>query len=233
MLTNSAILLIGSGRLAKHLQHWNSLLAQPNELICWDRTQNTEKLNSYLSKSSLVWLAISDSSLEKFYDEFLKDSQLKVVHFSGAFSHPKMLCAHPLMSFPHSFLPAEVYPQIHFAVNGTESLSGTLPGFTNSFTVLNTQDKSLYHALCVLAGNFPQLLWNEVASQMSKMNLPPEALDLYIRQITENYLLSKEKAITGPIVRRDYSTIEKNISALENTQKLNHIYTTFTKEFSV
>lgn len=232
-----AILLIGSGRLAQHLRHWNNLLEVPNQLICWDRSQGTEILKTHLKKCTMVWLAISDSAIQSFYSEHLSSSKLKVIHFSGALSDERFLSAHPLMSFPHTLLPDDVYKKIHFVINGSENryenLDEALPGFKNPFTVLNSENKAFYHALCVLAGNFPQLIWNEVALRMKELNLPVEASDLYIKQITENYLSLKEKSITGPLVRKDYLTIEKNIFSLNQAPTLKNIYTAFTKEFSL
>lgn len=227
-----AILLIGSGRMANHLKHWNSLLDQPNRLLFWNRSQDTETLNKNLNQCDLIWLAISDSAIIPFFEEYLKNSKKAAVHFSGALSDERLLCTHPLMSFPQSLLPNDVYAKIHFVVNGVEKLQEALPGFTNAFSALSSDKKSLYHALCVLAGNFPQLLWNEATREMKNLNLPQEALDLYIDQITKNYLLTKEKSLTGPLVRKDYVTIEKNISALHDAEKLKNIYITFTKEFS-
>lgn len=229
----SAILLIGSGRMARHLSHWNSLISNPNTLLFWNRQQNTAQLQSALNQCDQVWLAISDSSLVSFYETHLATTGLPVTHFSGAFHDERMTCAHPLMSFPQTLLPDTTYPKIHFVINGASSLHDLLPNFSNSFSILDAEKKALYHALCVLAGNFPQLLWNEVAQQMDILKLPPAALDLYIRQITENYLIGKESAITGPLVRKDFNTIEKNISSLKSHHKLNQIYTSFSKEFTV
>lgn len=229
----AAILLIGSGRLAQHLRHWNNLLEKPNKLIFWDRSQDLELLKDSLKKCTAVWLAISDSAIQSFFNDHLSNSKLKVIHFSGALDDQRFLSAHPLMSFPDTLLPDEVYNKIHFVINGFENLDDALPGFKNPFTILNSEKKSFYHALCVLAGNFPQLIWSEVALRMKELNLPVEASDLYIKQITENYLSLKEKAITGPLVRKDYVTIEKNISSLNQTPKLKNIYVTFMEEFSL
>jgi hypothetical protein len=57
---------------------------------------------------------------------------------------------------------------------------------------LNSQDKALYHALCVLAGNFPQMLWNEVSEKMQLLEIPEASLDLYIKQITESHYIQEK-----------------------------------------
>lgn len=232
MHTNSTILLIGSGRLAQHLKYWNSLLKSPNQLLFWDRSQSSSTLSDNLKKSNLVWLAISDAAIETFFETHLRQLNKKVVHFSGAFHSENMACAHPLMSFPTGLLPKDIYIKLFFVIEGAGSLAEILPGFENQFSLLNSEKKSYYHALCVLAGNFPQLLWNEVANHFQRLDLPPEALDLYIKQITDNYLLYKEKALTGPIIRKDYGTIERNINSLSDSPNLKSIYQTLAKEFN-
>ena len=228
----STILLIGSGRLALHLKHWNNLLEKPNHLLFWDRSQSSEKLAEYLKSAALVWLAISDKAIVPFFETLLAEAGVKVIHFSGALSDPRLCCAHPLMSFPLSLLPDDSYRQICFVVEAPSELSCAMPGFKNKFTVLSTENKSYYHALCVLAGNFPQLLWNEIAGKMQQLHLPPEGLDLYIKQITDNYINLKDLSLTGPIARRDFLTIDKNLDSLSESPKLKNIYSIFTKEFN-
>lgn len=232
MHINSTILLIGSGRLSQHLKYWNNLLETPNHLLFWDRSQSFSVLTDNLSKTNLVWLAISDSAIKPFFETHLKHLNKKVVHFSGALHTENIACAHPLMSFPIAILPKEIYSKIFFVIEGSKTLAEILPGFRNQFAVLNAEKKTYYHALCVLAGNFPQLLWNEVANHFQQLDLPPEALDLYVKQITDNYLLHKEKALTGPIIRKDYATIERNIASLNESPNLKNIYLTLAKEFN-
>jgi predicted short-subunit dehydrogenase-like oxidoreductase (DUF2520 family) len=137
------------------------------------------------------------------------------------------------MSFPSELLPTDVYSKIHFALSNFKNIEQALPSFKNAFTVMSPQDKALYHALCVLAGNFPQMLWNEVYEKMQLLEIPEASLDLYIKQITENYLKYKTKAITGPIIRKDEKTILANLESLKNETRLKSIYSAFNKEFNI
>ncbi|MBC7420841.1 MAG: DUF2520 domain-containing protein [Bdellovibrio sp.] len=229
----TSILLIGSGRLARHLNYWNSLLQSPNTLITWNRSDSIASLNQNLAKASIVWLAISDSAIVPFYEQHLAAAKNTFVHFSGALNDARLLSAHPLMSFPHELFTNSVYENIHFALTGPVDLNEVLPGFKNSFSALTAENKSLYHALCVVSGNFPQLLWSETFPQLQKWQIPEKAFANYIKQITENFIQLKGNAVTGPIVRKDFSTIEKNLAALSQTnlQKLYQVFTqTFLKE---
>ena len=142
MHINSTILLIGSGRLARHLKYWNSLLEKPNHLLFWDRSKNLNELDVKLMASAAVWLAISDSAIEPFFEAHLKYLNKKVVHFSGAMHVADIACAHPLMSFPVALLPTETYSKIFFVIEGSKTLAEILPGFHNQFAVLNAEKKN-------------------------------------------------------------------------------------------
>lgn len=225
------ILLIGSGKLAHHLAHWHNLNQKNNsKLLTWDRHQDPHAIHRYATDATHIWLAISDAAVVPFFDKYLSGHDAKVVHFSGALHDPRLISVHPLMSFSEKLYEDAFYSQIQFALTGTDQLSDALPGFENSFFVVKPEDKPLYHALCVVAGNFPQLLWNEVTRIAQEKNIPVSAFDLYIRQIAENFVSLKQKSLTGPFVRKDLETIQKNIQALQPT-KLQSIYQSFEKEF--
>lgn len=225
------ILLIGSGKLAKHLNHWfrlNNL--SHNILLTWDRHQDPHLIRDYVSRATHVWLAISDHSIIPFYEKHLNGHDNITVHFSGALHDDRLIAAHPLMSFGPELYSNEIYKKIHFGLTGCDSLSEALPGFTNSFFSVSGTNKPLYHALSVMAGNFPQILWTEIYQLAEKYQIPSSALDLYIQQITENFIRFKSEALTGPFIRKDLQTIEKNVTALKQT-KLKSIYESFQKEF--
>lgn len=231
-LNSKTILLIGSGRLATHLQHWNSLLEKPNILLTWDRSQDPRDLIQLLKQSNLVWLAISDSSIIPFFEKYLAVADLAIVHFSGALFDARLKSAHPLMSFPKTLLPKAIYQKISFAITGEDYFHNLMPGFPNPTFQIQSQDKPLYHALSVVAGNFPQLLWSEVDKKMVELNIPFEAYEIYLTQVLNNFLKLREKSMTGPLSRNDQDTMAKNEMALTDT-KLKSIYQLFRKEFSL
>ena len=82
-------LLIGSGRLARHLEHWVHLnkptshsisLAESTpeqKLLIWNRKDSIEQLNELSESADIIWLAISDKSIVPFFEE----STLKISPF--------------------------------------------------------------------------------------------------------------------------------------------------------
>lgn len=221
-------LLIGSGRLARHLQHWSQLNKTSTNLSTWNRSESIELLKKHIAMADITWLAISDQAIVPFYEEHLKNYKGKAVHFSGALYDSRIFGAHPLMSFPQELLDGEVYGQIHFAVDeAVVNLPNILPGFENPFFKVPAAKKAMYHALCVTVGNFPQLLWSLCSKEFKNLNVPESAYELYIQQITKSFIAHKEKSLTGPLVRGDAETIEKNISALSKNLSLSTIYKTF------
>jgi predicted short-subunit dehydrogenase-like oxidoreductase (DUF2520 family) len=222
------ILIIGHGRLAKHLIHWCSLLPKSqNSIRTWNRNDNTPLS---LQNIDYIWLAISDDSLVSFYQETLKPllNGQKVVHFSGTMHHEEMASAHPLMTFSHDLYDLDAYNKVHFGLTGASTLAEVLPGFSNPFFKLRPEEKPLYHALCVASGNLPQLIWSQTQPQFSDLKIPEAAVKAFLQQSLTNFFAQGPQAVTGPIVRNDKTTITKNLSALEKVNlKLKNIYQSF------
>lgn len=213
-MKNASYLLIGSGRLARHLEFFITQKAWP--LTNWNRKQSISLLPSLIKNSTHVLLAISDSALQGFYEQHLKSSGKKVIHFSGALHFEGAIAAHPLMSFGPHFYSLETYEKMHFVLTGANFIEQVLPGFKNPFTVLAAEDRPLYHALCVLGGNFPVILWNKMTDGLLQLGLPPEAAHIYVEKVAENFVKYGGKALTGPLVRKDLRTIESNLKSLES-----------------
>jgi 2-dehydropantoate 2-reductase len=226
--SNSHFLLIGSGRLAKHLEFYFSQLGF--SFSTWNRRQDIKTLENLSSPATHVLLAISDSALQGFVNEHFKNSNKVIVSFSGALSIDGAVTAHPLMSFGPQLYTLNEYEKIHFVLTGVRSLEEALPGLKNQHSVLSAENKSLYHALCVLGGNFPVLLWNQMAEGFKKLGLPAETHKFYIEKVTENFNRLGSQALTGPLVRKDLETIQKNLKALENSPYRN-VYAAFVEAY--
>ena len=209
---SNSLLLVGGGRLARHL---NFYFREFGPLETWNRSQDPQLLRQSLERCGTVALAISDDAILPFRDAWLGDFRGKVVHFSGALHDDAMIAAHPLMTFGPDLYEIEFYRRVHFVMTGS-SFPDVFPGLPNSWSLLPAHQKPLYHAQCVMGGNFPGLLFAHMESELcGRWDLPREAVRTYIERACLNYLQSGSAAVTGPLIRRDLGTVEKNINALE------------------
>lgn len=219
-------LLIGSGRVARHLSHYFTL--SNISFKTWDRAQDPHLLPKKVAECTHVLLAISDSALEGFTAKHLAGHDKTVVHFSGAKIIPDAISAHPLMTFGPELYDLSFYQKIHFTVTGASSLQEALPGVTNPFSLLPAEQKALYHAWCVMGGNFVTLLTAKMMTALEGMQIPADAVALYSQQNLFNVLKQNQTALTGPLARKDAETVASNLQALEGS-KMQDIYQAFLK----
>jgi len=221
-MTNYAI--IGGGRLARHFSEYFRLLEIPHTR--WTRDPRSEfnssaiadakrRLHSAVREADRVLLLVADSSIVEVLRQypFLHEKQL--IHCSGSLSIPGVAGAHPLMTFSGQLYPLETYQRVPFVLEAGSSFNHLFPGLPNPHFVISAADKSRYHAMCVMAGNFSQLLWKGIAERFDRdLGLPATILHPYLRQLAENFISAPQSALTGPLTRGDTQTIERNLNAL-------------------
>jgi len=229
-MTHYAIL--GGGRLARHMGHYLSLLDQPwsgwardpgSPLNTYDISDTGKRLEAAIQPASHVLILVSDQAIMPVVKKFPFLHGKILVHCAGAISLPGIAGAHPLMTFADDLYSLAEYQRIPFMVESGYKLGELFPGLPNPSYPIGVDQKAFYHALCVMAGNFPQLLWLEVADNMSRtLNLPAEVLHPFLGKILENFRRAPNAALTGPLVRGDLQTINRNLGALEGNplQKL-------------
>ncbi len=207
-------LLIGNGRVSRHFQHYFSLLNISYSV--WQRNLSLSELNEQLKCCTHVLILIRDNVIESFITDNLNNTTAFIIHFSGSLVSDKAYGAHPLMTFNHDLYPKERYETLHFVVDAdAPPFDNLLPGLPNPHVRLEKKLKDKYHALCVLSGNFSCMLWQKLFSSFeNEFNIPQTVAHAYLQQQTQNLLTHYQSALTGPLVRGDTKTIEKNILAL-------------------
>jgi len=213
-------LIIGRGRLATHLANYFQLLKI--SYVSWSRDMTTEALPGLANHAQKILIAIKDSAIE----EFISQNQLpaeKCIHFSGALSTPLAHRLHPLMTFSPTLYELDDYKKIPFVgTAGQPALKTLIPELPNPYFELPPGQEELYHALCVLGGNGTLVLWQHVMKSFeTRLNLPKEILNPYLDRICKNLQSDPYGSLTGPWVRNDIATIEKNKNALKNTSYFN------------
>jgi 2-dehydropantoate 2-reductase len=138
------------------------------------------------------------------------------------------------MTFSDELYPLETYKEISFVVDeDAPNFSELLPCLPNRSFKISREKKALYHAYCVMSGNFSTLLWEKLFSDLkNELGIPASAAKAYLKQVAQNLIDvadgKKQSVLTGPLVRGDLSTIETHLKALDkNFDSYSGIYRAF------
>lgn len=236
----ATFVLIGDGRLATHLSTF--FQAKNLDFIQWSRRQGVigpssstlfepgmtddpdpeRSLARLLSRADRVLLAIRDDALGDFVRAHNRDTAAMWIHFSGSRVIDGAWSAHPLSTFAGAAYPIAVYETIPFIVEQEgPPFAELLPGIDNPSATLPRAAKPLYHALSVAAGNFTQMLWQQLFRTFEEhLGLEVDVALPYLRQTARNLeqAAGEESVLTGPIARGDHDTIRSNLNALRVAQ---------------
>ncbi len=235
-------LIVGGGRCARHFDHYLSLLNIPH--ACWSRSSQ-EDLAALAKSADCILLLISDSAIADFFATHPFLPARKTVHFSGALSHPQIAGAHPLMTFGPELYDLETYMRIPFVCEKNAANEMARPfeeillELPNPHHHIAREEKSYYHALCSMSGNFTTMLWEMAAQKFeSELNLPRELLLPYLERTYLNLqgALSTpgsdapKSVLTGPLQRGDNKTLIQHLDALQGRPEQS-IYYSFMNYF--
>lgn len=168
--------------------------------------------------ADLVLLAVPDAAIPEVAQRVPIGPWL--AHVSGATSlaaldpHRRRFSVHPLQTLSRERGPeqldgawAAVTAETDEAADAGRWLAETLG--LRPFPLADA-DKPLYHAGAAIASNFLVTLYRAAAGLMEATGAPPEALvPLMERTIANGF------ALTGPIARGDWATVEAHLRALE------------------
>jgi predicted short-subunit dehydrogenase-like oxidoreductase (DUF2520 family) len=221
--------IVGNGRMAKHMQHYFGLLNVP--FVQWYR-QSSVSLRDMAAQADVWLILVKDNAIEKVLVDNPAIQTKPCVHFSGSVTTAYAQSMHPLSNFPYKLHADEIYPTIPFVVEeGKHAFLDIFPMLRNPHYSIAPENRQLYHALCVLVGNVPTLIWQEASSELVKLNLPQDLFHVFLKNTITQYIEDPERALTGPFVRKDHKTIQKNESALQQT-RLQKIYAAIREVFA-
>ncbi|MCK5251266.1 MAG: DUF2520 domain-containing protein [Spirochaetaceae bacterium] len=205
--------LVGRGRVARHLAHWFTLEGLSHRQ--WHR-ECPESLEHTLEDCETILLAVSDDAIETVIAAPPMLTHKRTIHFSGSHTIPGVPGFHPLMTFGPDLYDIDVYRSIPFVTEtGGPAFPEVFPTLPNPHRELDPSKKALYHALCVMSGNFTTLLWARAFKGFEKnLGLPREMLLPYLARTAANLAAAPDEALTGPLARGDRGTVEANLSAL-------------------
>ena len=218
-------LIIGNGRLAKHISNYFHLLEIP--YLNWCRKSN-EPLVPLIKQSNKILVLINDDEIENFIIQNKIGSENKTwIHCSGYLSTPLAESAHPLMTFTNELYNLEIYKQVPFITEkGRKSFGELFPELQNSSFEIDKEQKPLYHAWCVMSGNFTTILWQRFFEILEAQFLINKQFAFPYFNMIANNLIKSGSPLTGPLGRGDKVVIEKNLLSLKG-DPFEEIYSAF------
>lgn len=206
--------IIGNGRVSNHIQHYFRL--KNIAFKTWHR-QSNDPIDHTLSGCQIYLILICDAAIESFLKQnpFFRDKIC--IHFSGSLHTPLALSCHPLMTFSDHLYECDLYETIPFIHEPNLTFEHCFPQLNNPHIPLPPHLKPFYHSLCVLSGNFSTFLWQTVMQSFADdLSLPPEVLQPYLQQTFFNIANHPQNAVTGPIGRKDQTTVSAHLATLQN-----------------
>jgi predicted short-subunit dehydrogenase-like oxidoreductase (DUF2520 family) len=202
-----SVRVVGSGRAGSAIA---ARLAERGVMVRSGRETSAD--------ADLVLLAVPDSVIAEVASQVPIGPWL--AHVSGATSltalapHKRRFCVHPLQTLTLDRGPEQLdgaWAAVTFETDDArreaEWLASSLA--LRSFPLADA-DKPLYHAGAAIASNFLVTLYRAAARLLEESNAPPDALVPLMKRTIENGF-----ALTGPIARGDWTTVEAHLRALE------------------
>jgi predicted short-subunit dehydrogenase-like oxidoreductase (DUF2520 family) len=156
-----------------------------------------------------------------------------VLHSSGALGpealapHAHAAVLHPIMSFSGGTMPHPVPATVAGspeAVARAKELAAVLGWDPVPFA----GDRALYHAACVIAGNFGATVFAEACKALVLAGVDArearELLGPLARTSLDNAIEVGTAAMTGPLSRGDQAVVERHLQALGSDPALRSLY---------
>jgi len=158
-----------------------------------------------------VLLAVPDRAIPDLAAQFPG----RCLHLSGSVHLPDVPCAHPLTSFDGEPRPWTDTP---LAITGEvpESILGAFESLGFRPFSLPPERKALYHACAVLTSGHVASLWLGAERLLGEagVQLPGRGLMPLAEATLRNIAAHGERGITGPFIRGDEATIQRDAKAL-------------------
>jgi predicted short-subunit dehydrogenase-like oxidoreductase (DUF2520 family) len=120
-------------------------------------------------------------------------------------------------------MPPSRFRGVSFALEGDEAAVAVARRLVRDLggrpLRLSGSAKPLYHAACIMASNYPVVLWRAAAGLLNSAGIKGRDALRVIAPLAEGTLrsvkeLDPERALTGPILRGDAGTVRAHLEAL-------------------
>lgn len=172
----------------------------------------------------LVVLAVPDASVATVATAVAPDQGAVVAHVSGSLGlaplsgHPRAAVLHPLVSLPDAEVGARRLREgawFGLAADGDPLATEVVAQLGGRAITVDEPDWVRYHAAAVIAANHVVGLLGQVERIAASIGAPLAAyLDLAAGAVANTAELGPAAALTGPVRRGDWATVDRHLAAL-------------------
>ena len=202
--------------------------------------------------TEIIFIAVPDRSIREVATNLAKVKKIKfnklfIVHCSGVHSVDvldplKRRTAlvgsiHPVQTFPSSGKPLRLQSKlkgIYYGIEGNpeaiDRIQRIVEDLGGKSIIIPKELKPLYHVACAIASNYLTMFLNTIAEISKTLELKASWAEVFgplMMTTMENVIQSSaSSALTGPIVRSDFETLDLHLQTLnEHAPQFLPIYT--------
>ncbi|WP_424244343.1 putative short-subunit dehydrogenase-like oxidoreductase (DUF2520 family) [Elusimicrobium posterum] len=190
-----------------------------------------------LQTADIIFITTPDGEIEKVWREIKKQplNGKIICHASGAlssavFDGAKDLGAYAFSTHPLTAVKDKQTPldNVSFVIEGDasklEEIKSFFEAMQNPVITINPENKTLYHAACVMVSNLITGLVETGSDLFDKLDIPQSVwLPLFLNNAANIKEAGIINSLTGPVERNDAKTIAAHLAVLEGETK--EIYT--------
>ena len=178
------------------------------------------------SQVDLVLLCVPDGAIAEVAGSIEPVEGTVVAHCAGSLGldaldgHPRRAVVHPLVSLPSSEVGAERLDGAWFGISGDPFAAELVAVLGGRAVEVADGDRAAYHAAAVVASNHLVALLGQVERIAAGIDVPLEAfLALSAGSLDNVAALGPAAALTGPVARGDWSTVQRHLDALDPSER--------------
>jgi len=219
----ATIRIVGTGRAAQSLQR----ALEPTAFEVTDLVRRGEDLRDVAVGVDAVVLATADDALEAVAAAIEPRPEVAVLHLSGSRGldvlapHVRRGSLHPLVPLPNGEIgAARLRSGCTFCVSGDPMAAAIACELGGRVVEVADEHRTRYHAAACVAANHVVGLLGQVERLATSIGLDLDCfLDLTRAALDDVAELGTQRALTGPAVRGDWSTLTAHLAALDPTER--------------
>jgi pantoate--beta-alanine ligase len=185
-----------------------------------------DELSGAAAGVDLLVLAVPDGEVGKVAAAVQPDAGTVIAHLAGSLTldalapHARRASIHPLVSLAKAETGAERLAGAWFAVAGDPLGAEVVADLAGHAVEVPEERRAAYHAAASIASNHLVALLGQAERVAASAGVPFEAyLDL-VRGTVENVAtLGPAAALTGPVARGDWATVDRHLAALDPAER--------------